>query len=563
MSVFDIDFIDATSFPGVEPDGSGDCAPGINLALNSATPGQVVYLRSGTYSVSSPIIIPPYVTLQGCPGSARVSSTNIGTTIRPSSKWLANGASLSAVILLYGQTPGGYSTTSEEQKIISLCIDGVAGPASLHGIGWYGAANRVQLREVLVRRMTGDGIHQVVDGNGNQPDATTAFHVFSRFNGGYGFYLRSADSNWTKCLSTNSTSDGWYINTTANTQYVGCRSEHAGGIGYNFNCNNNAQSSGSVLFSGCSTDQSTTYGFQANGPDGVTLTLSGCSFRRDGANAGSGGGSYAAIQANSYPGQLIITGCQVFPGVNDDGSGTNSPQFALAMTGSTYVQVSGCSFQAATTAISDDGTNTAVVYDAATSLATGTTASPTIVNGVSTPSDGYRVPEDYGHIAWNMDMSICTNNSSLVNGTLYMNRIKLRRPRKITNILFGINAIAVTPTANENFVALVNSSGSIVGSSATGSLDSKLTSLGIVTQPLSTAYVAPAGDYYVVILTNCGTPPQLMRGSGQNFNSLNLGSSANKEWWATNGTTATALPGSFTLSSNSITGAIAMWVGVS
>ena len=166
--------------------------------------------------------------------------------------------------------------------------------------------------------------------------------------------------------------------------------------------------------------------------------------------------------------------------MNNNGARLDSPQFGLKMTGSAYVQVSGCRFHAASTPVSDDGTNTAVVYDGATSFATGLTSTPSAPQG-SLPSDGTRVPKDYGLVAWNMDPSMMMSATALVRGTIYLCQIKLRRPRRVSRILLGIGRPASGTVASENFVALVDAAGAIRGASAAGSLDGKLATAGVLT----------------------------------------------------------------------------------
>jgi hypothetical protein len=556
------DWINVLSY-GADPTGVRDSTAAMTAALTAAPLGGTVYLPTGIYTTSAPLVVPPYVAIQGDPATSQVPWVHAGSVIKPAASFSAGSYPVPAVILLLSQAAGGYPLASEEQKFRNIMISGEDLPAGVHGIGCYGNVRRVQLRDILISRVTGNGIHQQSDPSGNQPDAWTAIHVFSRYNGGCGYFLRSADSNWTKCLSTNSGAEGWLINTTSNSLYIGCRSEHSGTVGYRYQCANNGQASGSVAFVGCSTDQSTTHGIELDGPRGVPVLLSGCYLRRDGANNDAGGGGFAGVFANGYPGSVIMTGCAVFPGVDDNGAGTNSPQFGLKMTGSTYVQVSGCRFHAASTPVSDDGTNTAVVYDGATSFATGLTSTPVSTPGVSLPSDGTRVPEDYALVAWNMDPSMMMSANSLVRGTIYLCRIKLRRPRRVSRILLGISRPASGTVAGENFVALVDAAGAIRGASAVGSLDGKLATAGVVTQPLPAPCNVPAGDYYIAILVNAATPPAVMCGTGPSMACLNLGSAPAQAWWAVNGTAATALPASFSLAGNSSAGALPVWAAVS
>jgi hypothetical protein len=362
-----------------------DDTAAITAAIGACPPGGTVYFPVGTYATSAPITVPPYVGLLGTPATVLVASWDgHGAVIKPSASWAQGSAVLPAVLLMVDQATGGYPTASQEQKISHLMIDGSALPpaTTCHGIASFNAVNRVQLREVHVARMTGSGIYQYHPSA--QPGGWTAQHVWSRYNGGYGYFLRSADSNWTKCLATNSGLDGWNIDTTANTIYLGCRSEWSGRNGYSYACNNAGNAAGGVNFVGCTTDRSTQHGFTAAGPAGIPVNLAGCYLRRDGANNGQGGGGYAGLHLSGYPGVANVSGTVIYPGVNDDGTGTTSPQYAVYLAGgNTLVEFSGCFLQGANTAVFDDGTST-VHWDDATSFATGPTSSPTYLAAAAT-----------------------------------------------------------------------------------------------------------------------------------------------------------------------------------
>jgi hypothetical protein len=350
-----------------------------------------VTLGEGKYYINKPITIPPYTALLGQRNTTQVSQTDGGSILVPTAGFtgvtITDGGpvTVTAAIVLLGQSYGGYSTVSEEQKIRNIMIDGSSAPASVNGIQSYGRLQRVHLSEVLISKVTSDGLVQTLDVAGNQPDAWFGFKVFSRFNTGKGFNLRSADSTWYMCLSSNNGDTGtdWFINTTSNSKYYACRSEHSAGIGFGFVCTNSGNSSGDVLFQGCSTDQSTKHGIQIGGTiNGVAsfvhatpVVLNGCVPRRDGANGGSGGGGFAGIYIANYGSVVVIDGCNVFPGVNDDGTGTLSPQIGLLADAGSIAVVSGSYFHAATTAITD---NAGLNYDNSVITATGATGAPTV-----------------------------------------------------------------------------------------------------------------------------------------------------------------------------------------
>jgi hypothetical protein len=323
--------IDVVADCGADPTWRTYCDEAFAAAVSGAQPGQTIGIPPGLYKTRRPIIAPPYVGWAGSPATPLVGSwAEYGSVIKPGPDWAPGDCPLSAVIALLDQATGGYRTRSEEQHFRNLLLSGSALPAgpAVHGIASLDRVSRVQLRDVHVGRMTGDGIHQEYPDD--QPGGWTGFHVFSRYNAGHGYLLRSADSNWTKCLATNSGRDGWHLDTTGNTEYLGCRSEWSGRSGYRYTCRNNRTASGGVAFTGCRTDRSAAHGFLAAGGLAIPLSVTGCTFKRDGASGSAGG---AGIRIRDFPGTVTITGCQVFPGLNDDGTGEVTPRQAIRVTG--------------------------------------------------------------------------------------------------------------------------------------------------------------------------------------------------------------------------------------
>ncbi len=373
--------IDVVADCGADPTWRSYSDDAFAKAASRAQPGQTIGIPPGLYKISRPVIAPPYVAWRGGPATSLVASwAEHGSVIKPGPDWAQGDCPLNAAIALLDQATGGFPVRSEEQHFRDLMISGSALPAgqAVHGIASLDAVGRVQLREVHVGRMTGDGIHQEYPHDPYvQPDAWTGFHVFSRYNAGHGYLLRSADSNWTKCLSTNSGRDGWHLDTTGNTEYLGCRSEWSGQSGYRYSCRNNETASGGVAFTGCRTDRSTGNGFLATGGVAIPLALTGCTFKRDGANDRT---AYAGIRVRRFPGPITITGCQVFPGLDDDGTGEVTPHQAIRVTGRSRAVLAGCYLQGHEHSWHVDAPS-GVVYDRTTTWAKGPTSRPVIVAG--------------------------------------------------------------------------------------------------------------------------------------------------------------------------------------
>lgn len=359
----------------------------IQAALDAAANGQPVMLAAGSYYTLNPIVIPPGAILLGSYADevADGSQGQYGTVISPVPGFTQNGQAQNAVILLQGQAQGGYASRSQEQKVGRLMLDCRNAPAGVTGVCLYGNVTRSHFFNLLVSYATDTGIMCMPDDSGQRPGALRMERVNVRYSGSYGIYLnRISDATYYDCLVHHSQLDNWYINTGSNSKYVACRSEwSAGGNGFTYTCSNDSTGSGSTVFLGCSTDRNFAYGMKitsANGA-GIPLTLSACVLRRDGRNGGSGGGSYAGLYVTSYPSIVMVSGCNVFPGVDDDGTQAISPQYGLVLASNSTTETAvlvDCSYiQGASTAIVDDGTSSAL-FGPTVVTGTGTTFSPVV-----------------------------------------------------------------------------------------------------------------------------------------------------------------------------------------
>ena len=377
--------IDVVQDFGADPTGRTASDTAFANAVAACGKGQVLGAPPGIYVLNGPVLFPPRTGFVGAPGTTQVGSwSEYGTVIKPGPSWRQGSSPINAVFVMLDQATGGYSDSAEEHKFRNFLITGALLPAgnTVHGMASWGSVGRVQLSEVHLARMGGTGLWQ--DWTEGQPDAWSGYKVFSRYNGGHGFRLRSADSNWTKCLQTNSGLNGWELFNCVSTQFLGCRSEWAGAEGYHYTTGNAGNAgSGAVLFCGCTTDRNSHNGFLIDGSGGaaVPLTLSGCVLRRDGSD---GGNNRAGINVTGYfngstPATVAVTGCEVHPGSNDDGSGKYSPYNTIRATNNSRIRVTGGYYQSATTAWYKDSTSAIVATGC--DFATGPVNAPVLVAG--------------------------------------------------------------------------------------------------------------------------------------------------------------------------------------
>lgn len=541
-------------------DGTTDDTASLQAALNAAyvdsasSPiGYTVRLTPGTYRTSAPLIVPPYVTLEG---AYVMRGTNTQkSVIKPLSTFVGT-----SVLSMVDATAGGYSTTSEGQRIKNLTIDGSAlGAVTASGILATGLVHGVIIQDVGIDRVTDRGVSTASNGTGHpyswhlrNVQVSTATLDGFRLSG-------TTDATVVECRAIGCGRHGWYIDGLANSTFVACRSEFSGQRGWYITAGwGTGTGSGGATFTACTTDRSEQSGFYIDATGSPTLSFVGCVARRDGRNGGSGSGGYAAFQVASATTPIIVAGLSVYPGVDDNGTGSNSPQYGVSVAGSTQVVVDNSSIHAASQAWLDGGSNTVLVRGPGVIGATGTTASPT---RETLQVDDYgvsRLGPDHGLLGSTADPALVSSGKLAVNGTVYLARLYVRKAATATKLYWGVNTAGVTATAGQNFVGLYDSTGTRLASVG---VDARVTTTGVFTETISAA-VTP-GYYYVAFVFNASTAPQPYRTPGDlsaSLANLNIGS-ASRYRFATNGTGQTSLPSSLTLGSNSASQA-AYWAAL-
>lgn len=328
----------------------------------SLTADLAMYLAPGQWYISAPITLPPGVSLFGLGTSPPLPSGTIsGPVIN-----LVSAFTASAAINL---------SAAQEVAIRDLAINGAAVPSGtkVDGILLSGKTADVRLEDLLIQSMTGIGI--ATSGTGG--NTVHARNVTVHQAGGSGFNCQTTDSTWTDCLALGCGAQGFFISEgSENSKWSGCRAEWSADNGFYITGEwSKSNGAGGIEIANCSTDRNGQNGLSVNAsPGNSPVTVGNMMLRRDGSSSSSLGYAGISIQATTLP--VILSGITCFPGVNDDGSGTDSPEYGLTVTGTpTYVGISNA-FLHAVTAGTNNMTAASNCNWRAVATRTGSTSAP-------------------------------------------------------------------------------------------------------------------------------------------------------------------------------------------
>jgi hypothetical protein len=320
------DWINAVASFGADPTGVQDSTAAINNALTAATnqsTGGVVYLPTGSYRTSGPLIVGARTLLLGAiPAGASMNSASApdysGTVIKPSVSWSGAGLNQPGVIHVNGAV-----TVVHKPGISNLWIDGTDAPAGVHGISAFGGAFHGVVLGVGVFNVPQDGMRFTANGNARADGWTVGNCVVQTF-GRYGVFWHGQDSQFTNVhvqAAQASTSGGscWYVENGNNCRWLGCRGDQSADSGWTIDSNpggtGGTNSPGSsITLIGCGTENNASFGLHlinsAGGGQMRTPVLAvGCSWDFDGGRtppAGTGAGVCVAGYNT-----LNLIGCDV------------------------------------------------------------------------------------------------------------------------------------------------------------------------------------------------------------------------------------------------------------
>lgn len=157
------------------------------------------------------------------------------------------------------------------------------------------------------------------------------------------------------------------------------------------------------------------------------------------------------------------------------------------------------------------------------------------------------LPSGQNLLAWSTDPATAAGGVATSAGALYTVRIVLPAAATITKLWVVLTAAGGTLTSGQNFLGLYNAAGSKVA--ATGDQTTAFASAGPLGAALTGSYVAAAGNYWVGVLCNGGTPITLASTSGIAAGATAIGNTgqvaANGYRYGFAATGQTTLPASF------------------
>jgi hypothetical protein len=367
-------------------DGSHDDTAALQAAINACQPGGVVYLPRGVYKTSATLDLKNGVSLVGSHASMMLGPGMTGTEypcyIQPSAGF--TGAS---VIQIVGEADGIHPNISGEQRLTNLMIDGSQlGATSVDGIFARGNVQNVVMENVTVRQMTNNGIVTASRSDGTYPYSWRLRHVMiDQCHANGVLFTGNTDLTLDDVQVIGCWAQGIVLTNCTNAQLTGCRTEWNGSHGYHLTgAWGDWAGSGGMQMTGCSTDRNGQHGILVDATGNTPLVLSGLMLRRDGRNGGSGGGHFAGVAVIGATVPVTIDGVTCYPGVDDGGGSTNSPQYGARFSGSSTVMLDDAILHANTAGLLDDGTNTTVSLGAnIVTIAGATTVTTRTLSGAS------------------------------------------------------------------------------------------------------------------------------------------------------------------------------------
>jgi Pectate lyase superfamily protein len=502
--------LNATYNGGADPSGVADSTTAIQDAIGGlpANGGQLRF-PPGTYTISTALNVPG--------NGVQFLGSGANTTEISQGSSSQHGVTSSV-------TTGLYETVLKD-----VTVNGPgAASTSYNGVYFTTSSGNIetfQAENVRAQYFGNDGVHLTNAIN------SSLRSVIAQHTGNNGFSIVDGTSvKMDACYARSQAGIGYFLSGTGYSALDGCACDF-GEIGYQL------QGVNAVTLSGCGCEAQTTGGFQVTSGS-VGVVLDGCyNINNPGIACWVTGDSTATIVG--------------FREISPGGGATASIQVDAGSSATVIdpVYVTAPNYQGNVTEIRNGIVN---IWSGGSKI----TAHPDIVSAEPGTLLAWNYP------AWGINSSASPGQTAGTNGTAYFVKLYLPSAITVTNINFWV-VTAATGTVSDAYVGLVNSSGTLVASSANRSADTALSSgaPSLWTAPLSATYNAAAGVYYAVVLMWTASASNAALGYSTGGKAGNAGQSAGA--YPTSQLAAqTSLAGPYTLSSNAVTSDW-FWVGLS
>ncbi|MFE7485455.1 glycosyl hydrolase family 28-related protein [Streptomyces sp. NPDC057552] len=380
---------------GAVGDGAADDTPAVLAAIAACPVGGVVYFPAGVYRITETLDLPMGITLQGSHANMMVGP---GMTDSDFACWIQPNPDFTGdcVIQIIGDDDGAHPDINGEQRIRNLMIDGSQlGGSSIDGIFAKGNVQNVVMDDVCIRQMPNNGIVTASRTDGVFPYSWRLRHVMiDNCHANGVLFSGNTDITLDDVQIIGSWGRGFVLENCTNAQLLACRAEWNGSHGYHITgAWGDWQGSGGMQITGCSTDRNGGHGMLVDATGNTPVVIAGLMTRRDGRNGGAGGDNLAGLAVLGATVPVTATGVTCYPGVDDGGMSTNSPEFGVRTATSSVLQLDASYLHGATAGLSNDGTTTVVALGPTVVAVSGATTATarTKVPSVVTLTDGATV----------------------------------------------------------------------------------------------------------------------------------------------------------------------------
>jgi hypothetical protein len=372
-----LDWLIVTAY-GAIGDGAHDDTASIQAAIDACPPGGVVYFPVGVYKTTATLDLGNGVTLLGAHANMMVGPGMTGAeypcSIQPAAPFTGT-----SVLQIIGDDDGTHPDISGEQRITNLMLDGsqLTG-TTIDGLYAKGNVQNVVMEGLCIRQMPNNGLVTASRADGQYPYSWRLHSVMVDNCHANGIlFTNNTDITLDDVQVIGCWAQGFVLTNCSNGQLIACRAEWNGSHGFHISgAWGNWAGSGGMLMTGCSTDRNGQNGVLIDATGATPIQIDNLHMRRDGRNGGAGGGGYAGLAVNAATVPVLVAMVTCYPGVDDNGTQTNSPQYAARFTNNTSVAVASGFLHGATAGWSDGGGNAVLRRGPNIGERTGTTTAP-------------------------------------------------------------------------------------------------------------------------------------------------------------------------------------------